>query len=71
MAASPKAKSFFILWVVANSVGWVMGVIAVILLASLQEVIHFGNGVYIGVGMGFTVGPVLPDRGHRTESRLV
>lgn len=56
MQAAPKAKSLFILWVVANSIGWVLGVIVVILLASLQELIHIGNAVYVGVGMGFTVG---------------
>lgn len=56
MGAAPKAKSLFILWVVANSVGWILGVIVVILLTSLQEVIHIGNAVYVGAGMGFTIG---------------
>ena len=56
METTLQTKSLFVLWVVANSIGWVLGVIVVILLASLQEVVHFGNAVYVGAGMGFTVG---------------
>jgi len=56
MEPTPKAKSFFVLWVVANSVGWILGVIVVVMLASVQEAIHVGNLVYVGAGMGWTVG---------------
>jgi hypothetical protein len=56
MEPTPKAKSLFILWVVANSIGWVLGVIVVVMLGTLGEVIHIGHAVYVGAGMGLTVG---------------
>jgi len=56
MGFTPREKLLFILWVVANSVGWVLGVIVVVMLATLQELSHIGNAVYIGVGMGWSVG---------------
>jgi hypothetical protein len=56
MAAIRREKSLFILWVVANSAGWVLGIIVVIALATLQESIHVGNAVYLGAGMGWSVG---------------
>ena len=56
MEPTPKAKSLFIVWVVANSIGWVLGVIVVVLLGTLGEAMHIGNGVCVGAGMGLTVG---------------
>ncbi len=56
MDPTPKAKSFFILWVVANSIGWILGVILVVMLGTLGQAIHIGSAVYVGVGMGLTVG---------------
>lgn len=56
MAAIRREKSLFILWVVANSAGWVLGIIVVIALATLQESTHVGNAVYLGAGMGWSVG---------------
>jgi len=56
MAAARSEKSLFILWVVANFAGWVLGIIVVIALATLQESTHIGNAVYLGAGMGWSVG---------------
>jgi len=56
MEPAPKPKSFFILWVLANSIGWVLGVIVVVMLGTWAEKIHTGSAVCIGVGMGLTVG---------------
>ncbi len=56
MAAIRREKSLFILWVVANSAGWVLGIIVVIALATLQESTHVGNAVYLGAGMGWSIG---------------
>jgi hypothetical protein len=52
----PREKRFFTRWVVASSAGWVCGVIVVLVLAELQDLFHVGNGVYIGVGMGWSIG---------------
>jgi hypothetical protein len=49
-------RRLFIIWVGANSAGWLLGVIAVLLLARLQDLIRVGNAVYGGAGMGFSVG---------------
>jgi hypothetical protein len=56
MAVIRREKSLFSLWVVANSAGWVLGIIVVIALATLQESTHVGNAVYLGAGMGWSVG---------------
>ena len=52
----PTEKHFFTRWVVASSVGWFCGVIVFLVLAELQDLFHVGNGVYIGVGMGWSIG---------------
>ena len=52
----PTEKHFFTRWVVASSVGWFCGVIVFLMLAELQDLFHVGNGVYIGVGMGWSIG---------------
>jgi hypothetical protein len=54
--STPSEKRFFTLWVVASSAGWVCGVIVVLMLAELQDLLHVGNGVYVGAGMGWTIG---------------
>jgi hypothetical protein len=54
--STPSDKRFFTRWVVASSAGWVCGVIVVLVLAELQDLFHVGNGVYIGVGMGWSIG---------------
>jgi hypothetical protein len=56
MGSTRREKSLFVLWLVANSAGWVVGVIVVLVLATLQELSHIGNAVYVGLGMGWTVG---------------
>jgi len=56
MKLPPNEKYFLILWIMANAVGWILGVIVALMLAALQETIHLGNAVYIGLGMGWTVG---------------
>jgi len=56
MTAARSEKSLFILWVVANLAGWILGIIVVISLSTLQESIHMGNAVYLGAGMGWSVG---------------
>src|ERR1035437_2745657 len=52
----PTEKRFFTRWVVASSAGWFCGVIVVVMLAAISDLIHVGNGVYIGVGMGWSIG---------------
>ena len=56
MGTIRREKSGFSQWVVANSFGRVLGVIAFIVLASLEEVLHTGKGIYVGEGMGWGVG---------------
>jgi hypothetical protein len=56
MGSAPTEKRFLARWVVANSAGWVLGIIVVIMLATFQEWSHVGSAVYIGLGMGWTVG---------------
>jgi len=51
-----SGKSLFILWVMANSAGWVVGIVVVIVLGTLGESIHIGSNLYVGAGMGWTVG---------------
>lgn len=52
----PTQKRFFAPWLVATSVGWICGVIVVLALDVIHDLLHVGNGVYIGVGMGWSVG---------------
>jgi len=56
MVAAKREKSLFILWIVANFAGWLLGIIVVIALSTLQESTHIGNAVYLGAGMGWSVG---------------
>jgi hypothetical protein len=53
---TPTEKHFFTRWVVASSVGWVFAVIVVLMLTELQDLFTVGNWVYIGVGMGWSIG---------------
>lgn len=54
--STPTEKRFFTTWIVASSAGWFCGVIIVLMLGVLQDLFHVGNGVYIGIGMGWSVG---------------
>jgi hypothetical protein len=56
MGSDPTEKRFLTRWIVANSAGWLLGVVVVLLLAALLESTHFGNAVYLGAGMGWSVG---------------
>ena len=53
---TPTEKHFFTRWVVASSVGWVCGVIVILMLTELQDLFTVGNWVYIGVGIGWSIG---------------
>ena len=53
---STTEKRFFTSWVVASSAGWFGGVIVILMLDVLQDLFRVGNGVYIGVGMGWSIG---------------
>lgn len=56
MASTSTEKSRLILWVAANSAGWVLGIVVVVMLGEVAESIHIGDAVYLGLGMGWTVG---------------
>lgn len=56
MGSAPAEKRLLILWIVANSAGWLLGVIVVLMLATLQTSTHLGNAVYLGAAMGWSVG---------------
>jgi hypothetical protein len=42
--------------VLATFAGWLLGIVALILLAEISEGIHFGNQFPVGLGMGWGVG---------------
>ena len=52
----PSEERLFTRWVVASSAGWVCGVIVVLTLAELQDFFHVGDGGYIGLGIGWSIG---------------
>jgi hypothetical protein len=43
-------------WVLATFGGWLLGIVAVILLAEISEGMHIGNQFRVGLGMGWGVG---------------
>jgi hypothetical protein len=43
-------------WVLATFGGWLLGIVAVILLGGISEGIHFGDQFPVGIGMGWGVG---------------
>ena len=56
MGSAAIEKRPLILWIVANSAGWILGVFVVVMLAALLESTHVGSAVYVGAGMGWSVG---------------
>ena len=56
MGSAAIEKRPLILWIVANSAGWILGVFVVVMLAALLESTHIGSAVYVGAGMGWSVG---------------
>ncbi len=47
---------FLARWVFASFSGWIYGFIAIALLSALADVLRFGGAVYIGLGMGWSIG---------------
>ena len=56
MGSAAIERRPLIIWIVANSAGWILGIFVVVTLADLMESTHVGSAVYAGAGMGWSVG---------------
>ena len=56
MGRTLVGRRAFVIWVGANAAGWLLGVVVVLVLSTLEELTHFGNMTYVGLGMGGSVG---------------
>ena len=56
MQSAAIEKRPLIIWIVANSAGWIFGVFVVVMLAPFMESIHVGSAVCVGLGMGWSAG---------------
>lgn len=55
-ALSPKGRSFLTKWLVATTLGWLLGFVFVIVLAVVWDTLGGGAQFMVGVGMGAGVG---------------
>lgn len=56
MGSTAIEKRPLIIWIAANSAGWILGVFVVVMLAALLESTHVGSAACVGAGMGWSVG---------------
>ena len=49
-------QRYLIQWVLATFGGWLLGIVAVLLLSELSDAVHMGNQFAVGLGMGLSVG---------------